>query len=56
VTIDELYAWAKANDALNLDIEVQHRDGGGVYQGVDECDPVVTDKQVAAHTDRVVLL
>jgi len=56
MTIDELYAWAKANQALDLDIEIQHRDAGGMYPGVDECEPVIADKQATAHTDRVVLL
>lgn len=33
LTITELYKWAVKNDAENLDIEIQYRDGGGYYCG-----------------------
>ena len=64
MTIRELYDWAKENNALDLDIEIQYRDDGGNYNGVDECcDPIITDSyykylddKFHKHTEKVVLL
>ena len=36
MTIRELYEWAEKNSALDLDVEIQHRDSGGYYYGVDD--------------------
>lgn len=35
MTIQELYEYAKKNDALDCEIEIQYRDGGGCYSGTD---------------------
>ena len=35
MTIKELYEWAKNNNAENMEIEIQYRDGGGFYYGRD---------------------
>lgn len=37
MTIKELYEWAIENNAINMDIEIQYRDGGGYYYGTDSC-------------------
>ena len=56
MTVRELHEWATENDALDLDIEIQYRDGGGYYFGVDECDPTLSERQKEYHTENVVLL
>lgn len=56
MTVRELYEWAKENDALDLDIEIQYRDGGGCYVGVDECEPELSERYREYHTENVVLL
>ena len=45
MTVKELYEWAKQNNAENLDIEIQYRDGGGYYSGTDDCDPEICDRE-----------
>ena len=35
MTIQELYEWAIEKDAEDFEIEIQYRDGGGFYCGVD---------------------
>ncbi len=35
MTIQELYEWAKQNNAENKEIVVQYRDDGGDYEGQD---------------------
>ena len=56
MTVRELYKWAKKNNALDFDIEIQHRDSGGYYAGVDDCDPEICDREESYHTEKVVLL
>ena len=57
MTVKELYEWAKRNNAEDLDIEIQYRDGGGCYSGTDICnEPVICDREWASHTEKVVLL
>ena len=56
MTIKELYEWAVEHSADNLDVEIQYRDDGGLYYGVDECNPIIRPKQEDGHTDLVVLL
>ena len=47
MTIKELYAWGVQNGALDMEIEVAFRDGGGTYSGADELDdPIITNSQV----------
>lgn len=42
MTIKELYEWAVDNHAEDLDLEVQYRDGGGIYYGTDsELTPII---------------
>lgn len=36
MTIQDLYEWAKKNNATDLEVEIQYRDGGGYYSGT--CD------------------
>lgn len=38
MTVKELYEWAVAEKAENLEIEIQYRDGGGTYCGTDVAD------------------
>ena len=57
MTIRELYEWAEANEALDLDIEIQYRDGGGYYNGCDDVDsPYVTNRYNSWNTENVVVL
>ena len=35
MTIKELYDWAVKNNAEELNIEIQYRDGGGYYVGTE---------------------
>jgi hypothetical protein len=57
MTVKELYEWAKKNGAEDYDIEIQYRDSGGFYTGVDDCeDPTVSDREHTYNTERVVLL
>ena len=42
MTVKELYEWAIENKAEDLEIEIQYRDGGGFYCGVDiDVDPTI---------------
>ena len=57
MSIRDLYEWAVENNALDLDIEIQHRDGGGYYNGVDDCDLVeLATRTHSWNTEQVVLL
>ena len=56
MTIRELYQWAEYNDALDLDIEIQYRDGGGSYCGVDDAEPIIDIHTHEWNTEKVVLL
>ena len=57
MTVKELYKWAKQNNAENLHIEIQFRDGGGYYSGRDDCDdPEICDRKNPYNTEKVVLL
>ena len=56
MTVKELYEWAVEHSADSLDIEIQYRDEGGSYYGVDDCVPYICPKQDEGHTDLVVLL
>ena len=56
MTIRELYQWAEENGALDLDIEIQHRDDGGYYYGFDDPDPCIDDRYESYHTPKVVNL
>ena len=38
MTVKEFYEWAKENEAEDLEIEIQYRDGGGTYCGTDVAD------------------
>lgn len=38
MTIEELYKIAKEQHIENYDIEIQYRDGGGIYSGTDFLD------------------
>ena len=57
MTVKELYEWAIKNNAENFDIEIQYRDSGGYYSGVDDVDdPSITDSEHSYNTKKVVLL
>ena len=59
MTVKELYEWAVANQAENYDIEVAYRDGGGFYNGADDCLVLAIterEKEYEHHTEKVVLL
>ena len=57
MTVKELYDWAEKNNALDLEIEIPYRDGGGYYHGADECMPYISNEpQLPYHKGRVVEL
>ena len=56
MTVKELYEWAEQNRALDFDIEIQYRDGGGSYCGRDDCDPAIEASENDGNTPMVVLL
>ena len=57
MTIKQLYDWAVKNNALDLEIEIPYRDGGGYYYGADDCDPHISNEpQLPYHHDGVVEL
>ena len=56
MTVKELYEWAVANGAEDYDIEIQYRDVGGFYSGVDDCDPNIYPRENPYNTPMVVLL
>ena len=57
MTVKELYEWAVSQGAEDLDIEIQYRDGGGFYYGVDDCDdPAIRPREHSYNTEKVVLL
>ena len=45
MTVRDLYAWAEANDALDLDVEIQHRDSGGFYYGCDDLETPTIERR-----------
>lgn len=36
MTIRDLYEWAEQNGALDLEVVIQYRDGGGCFNGYDD--------------------
>ena len=57
MTIRELYEWAEQNNALDFDIEIQHRDSGGYfYDGVDDPEPSIETRYNSWNTEKVVNL
>lgn len=38
MTIKDLYEWAKENNVLDYNIEIQYRDDGGCYDGREALD------------------
>ncbi len=43
MTIKDLYEWAKQNNALDLEVVIQHRDSGGYYNHFDELETPTID-------------
>lgn len=59
MTIKYLYKWAEKHNAVDLDIEIQWRDGGGCYDGtdmLDEQDICIVPARSGENTNDVVLL
>ena len=56
MTIKELYKWAELNNALDFDIEIQHRDSGGFYCGCDDAEPTIEHRTNKWNTEKVVSL
>lgn len=57
MTVRELYEWAEQNNALDFDIEIQHRDSGGYfYDGVDDPEPSIETRYNSWNTEKVVNL
>jgi hypothetical protein len=56
MTVKDLYAWAEANNALDLDIEIQYRDGGGYYTGCDDAEPTIETRYNSWNSEKVVNL
>lgn len=56
MTVRELYAWAEKNGALDYDIEIPYRDGGGYYFGCDDAEPSIEEREHEWNTEQVVNL
>lgn len=56
MTIRELYEWAEQNNALDFDIEIPYRDGGGYYYGADDAEPSIEARYNSWNTEKVVNL
>lgn len=54
MTIRELYQWAEENDALDLEIEVQYRDGAAYYFGRAAPNPRVSEREEDEQVERIV--
>ena len=55
MTIRELYEWGEKNNALDLDVEIQHRDSGGFYIGADDLEnPEIIERYHSYNTEMVV--
>lgn len=54
MTIRELYQWAEENDALDLEIEVQYRDGAAYYFGRAAPEPHVSEWEEDEQIEKVV--
>lgn len=54
MTIQELYEWAIKNNAKDLDIEIQYRDGGGYHEGTTDLSEYDLEIQHKKHGDVVV--
>jgi hypothetical protein len=56
MTVRELYEWAEQNNALDFDIEIQHRDGGGFYDSADDAEPSIETRYNSWNSEKVVNL
>ncbi len=56
MTVRELYAWAEEHEALDYDIEISYRDGGGYYLGCDDAEPCIGEREHEWNTEQVVSL
>ena len=56
MTVKELYEWASRENVLDAEIEIQYRDGGGVYPGRDDCDPYLEKVNIDGNIKTVVVL
>lgn len=59
MTVVDLLKWAALHDALNLDIEIQYRDDGGMYIGRDslkEEDIIISKRWNDGNTLKVIEL
>lgn len=55
MTIQELYEWAIKNNAKDLEVEIQYRDGGGYYSGTTDLDSSDVEIEHKSYGDVVVL-
>ena len=56
MTVRDLYYWALEHDALELDIEIRYRGGGGYYIGRDDPEPIIEARRNGWNTELVVTL
>lgn len=56
MTVKELYEWASRENVLDAEIEIQYRDGGGVYPGRDDCEPYLEKVNIDGNIKTVVVL
>lgn len=56
MTVRELYEWAEQNNALDFDIEIQYRDGGGFYDCADDAEPSIETRYNSWNSEKVVNL
>lgn len=54
MTIRELFQWAKDNDVLDVEIEVQYRDGAAYYFGRAAPNPRVSEREEDEQVERIV--
>ena len=57
MTIRDLYKWAKENNALDLDVVVQYRDGSGCYSGSDDLEtPTSQSREYDYQTETILVI
>ena len=57
MTVRDLYEWAKENNALDLDVVVQYRDGGGCYEGTDDLEtPIFQSREYDYQTETILVI
>lgn len=57
MTVRDLYEWAKENNALDLDVVVHYRDGGGCYEGTEDLEtPIFQSREYDYQTETILVI